>query len=158
MKEQPHSLYRQSANGFTLLEALISMAIIGLVTAVALPSYQDHLDRADNALAAKDIALIDQAIEVYYADKFSYPPTLNAVGYGGLQDPWGNNYEYLRFDEDTKRGDMRKDRNLVPVNNDYDLYSKGKNGVSSKPFTSNPGRDDIVRANNGRYIGLAEDY
>ena len=53
---------------------------------------------------------------------------------------------------------MRKDKNLVPVNDDYDLYSMGKNGTTSMPFNSARGRDDIVRANNGRFIGLAEDY
>lgn len=157
MKSNPFSKHK-STLGLTLLELLITVSIIGLLTAIAIPSYQDYLDRADNELAAKDLVLIDLAIEVYYNDTFTYPPNLTAVGYGGLRDPWGNTYEYLRFDEDTMRGEMRKDRNLVPVNDDYDLYSKGKNGVSSKPFTSAPGRDDIVRANNGRFIGLAENY
>ena len=77
---------------------------------------------------------------------------------GTLLDPWGNTYLYLLFDENTKVGEMRKDKNLVPVNDDYDLYSMGKNGITAKPFNSGPGRDDTVRANNGRFIGLAEDY
>lgn len=157
MSDQAPSI-KHSGRGFTLVELLISISIVALLSAVALPSYRDHVDRVDNSLAAKDIMMIDQAIERFYYDTNTYPASLDMVGYGGLQDPWGNPYEYLRFDESTRRGEMRKDRNLVPVNNDYDLYSMGKDGRSSKPFTSAHGRDDIVRANNGRFIGLAEDY
>jgi general secretion pathway protein G len=53
---------------------------------------------------------------------------------------------------------MRKDRNLVPINSDYDLYSVGPDGDSSLPLTAATSRDDIVRANDGRFIGKAEDY
>ena len=53
---------------------------------------------------------------------------------------------------------MRKDRNLVPINTDYDLYSKGPDGASSPPLTARAGQDDIVRANDGAYIGVAADY
>ncbi len=52
----------------------------------------------------------------------------------------------------------RKDKNLVPVNNDFDLYSMGEDGKSVAPFAAKHSRDDIVRANNGNFIGLAEDY
>ena len=53
---------------------------------------------------------------------------------------------------------MRKDHKMVPVNSDFDLYSKGRDGKSQTPFTSKASRDDIVRANNGRYIGLVSGY
>ena len=53
---------------------------------------------------------------------------------------------------------MRKDKNLVPLNTDFDLYSKGPDGASQKPLNAEASRDDIVRANNGAYVGKAEDY
>jgi general secretion pathway protein G len=53
---------------------------------------------------------------------------------------------------------MRKDRFLVPINTDYDLYSMGKDGRSSPPLTAKASRDDIIRANDGAYIGLASNY
>ena len=53
---------------------------------------------------------------------------------------------------------MRKDKNLVPVNSQYDLYSPGPDGESVPPFTAQKSRDDIVLANDGGYIGLAADY
>jgi general secretion pathway protein G len=46
----------------------------------------------------------------------------------------------------------------VPLNSDYDLYSSGPDGESRSPLTAAPSRDDIVRANNGGYIGLAGEY
>jgi len=52
----------------------------------------------------------------------------------------------------------RKDRFLVPINSDYDLYSMGSDG-ESKPALQNPvSRDDVIRASDGAYIGLAERY
>lgn len=149
---------KKQRSGFSLIELLITVAILGLLSAIALPSYQEYVDSVDQALAEADIALIDGAIARYYIDANGNPPSLAEAGMAGLLDPWDNPYQYLRIDENTNNGAMRKDKNLVPVNTDYDLYSMGKNGVTAMPFTSGNGRDDIVRANNGQYIGLAEDY
>jgi general secretion pathway protein G len=52
----------------------------------------------------------------------------------------------------------RKDRFLVPINSDYDLYSMGPDGQSVAPLTAAPSQDDIVRASNGAYFGLAADF
>ena len=148
----------QKRRGFTLLELVIVIAIMGLVTAVALPGYADYQDELDNREAAKDILLIDQAIHRYWVDMLIYPPDLAAVGMDGMLDPWGNAYIYYRFDETTTPADKRKDKSLNPVNAYYDLYSMGKDEQTHRNFGSNDGRDDIVRANDGRYIGLADDY
>jgi general secretion pathway protein G len=55
-------------------------------------------------------------------------------------------------------GKKRKDRNLVPLNSDYDLYSQGPDGNSVSPLTAAASQDDIIRANNGGFVGKAEDY
>lgn len=55
-------------------------------------------------------------------------------------------------------GKARKDRFLVPINSDYDLYSKGKDGESVAPLTASKSRDDVVRANDGAFVGLATDF
>lgn len=52
----------------------------------------------------------------------------------------------------------RKDHNLVPLNTDYDLYSSGPDGASVGPLTAKASRDDILRANNGRFVGPASAY
>ena len=46
----------------------------------------------------------------------------------------------------------------VPINSSYDLFSQGKDGQSSPPLTASASRDDIVRANDGDFIGLASRY
>jgi len=47
---------------------------------------------------------------------------------------------------------------MVPVNTDFDLYSMGKDGKSRAPFTAKASHDDIVRANDGKFIGLVSEY
>lgn len=55
-------------------------------------------------------------------------------------------------------GQVRKDRFLAPINTDYDLYSLGPDGESRPQLNARESRDDIVRAANGSYFGVAEDF
>jgi general secretion pathway protein G len=77
-----------------------------------------------------------------------------------MRDAWGNPYEYLRIagPSPPNRGQLRKDKNLVPINSDFDLYSMGPDGDSKKPLTAKASRDDIIRAADGAFVGAAEDY
>ncbi len=143
---------------FTLFEVLLVMAIISILAAVAWPGYQHYIDRVRVAQAKVDIRAIEGDLENYYAKNNAYPDTLAAAGVGGRRDPWGNVYRYLHITPATNKGLLRKDRNLVPINSDYDLYSMGKNGTSLPPLTAKPSRDDVIRANNGRFVDLASDY
>lgn len=52
----------------------------------------------------------------------------------------------------------RKDRFLVPINTDFDLYSMGRDGESVPALTAAKSRDDVVRAANGAFIGLASKF
>jgi len=52
----------------------------------------------------------------------------------------------------------RKDHFLVPVNSDFDLYSMGADGKSQAPFTAAASFDDIVRIDDGRYVGLVSEF
>ena len=58
----------------------------------------------------------------------------------------------------TQTGKPRKDRFLVPVNSDFDLYSVGKDGRTAAPFTAKMSKDDVVRAMDGGYVGLASEF
>ena len=88
------------------------------------------------------------------------PVSLNDINRGGILDPWGRTYEYLNFAAagPSWKGKARKEFGVVPLNTDYDLYSLGKDGNSATPLTASMSRDDVIRANNGGYIGLASDY
>lgn len=146
--------------GFTLIELMIAVAIIAVLMGISVPSYQSYIYNAQVLQAQADIKTLDVAIAQYYADTTSFPGSLADIGKSGMLDPWMNPYQYLCLSPLDKRntGQVRKDKNLVPINSDYDLYSMGRDGKSNPPLTSNASRDDIVRASNGRFVGLASDY
>lgn len=146
--------------GFSLVELMLAVAILALVVAIAYPSYSRFIDKARNATSISDIKDIEQAIERFYVRNNALPDTLAQVGMDGLLDPWDKPYRYLRIAGSgiKGKGSLRKDKALNPINTDYDLYSMGKDGQSKLPFTGPVSFDDIVRCNNGRYIGLAADY
>jgi general secretion pathway protein G len=141
---------------FTLVEMLLAVGLVGILTAVAYPSYVNHMKKARVQAAINDMRLIEAGMERYFSDHYAYPATLDEVR-TGLLDPWGNPYQYLRM-SDAKVGDVRKDRSLHPLNTDYDLYSMGADGRTSKPLTAKASQDDIIRASNGAFYGLASDY
>jgi general secretion pathway protein G len=55
-------------------------------------------------------------------------------------------------------GRLRKDEQRAPLNTDFDLYSMGPDGASAAPLPAQPSRDDVVRADDGAFIGLAINY
>jgi general secretion pathway protein G len=144
--------------GFSLFELMIVVLIIGTIVAIAIPSYMEGLHTARIVKATGDIQMLSAAIDAYRLGHSVYPATLADIKHGDRLDPWGRPYEYLRIQGLKDNGKVRKDKNLVPLNSDYDLYSMGKDGESSSPITAEISRDDIIRANNGRFVGLAENY
>ncbi|MDP2870586.1 prepilin-type N-terminal cleavage/methylation domain-containing protein [Methyloversatilis sp.] len=147
-------------SGFTLVELLAVVAIIGALVAIALPNYEAYVERSKRTAAMSDMTSIMMAIDRHVIRANEFPVSLAEVGFGELLDPWGNAYQYLRIGGTPRpnRGQLRKDKNLVPLNSDYDLYSMGKDGRSQKPLTAAASRDDIVRAGNGAFVGLAVDH
>ncbi len=150
-------LMKNTHTGVTLLELMVAMSIVGILSIIAIPSYQQYIENSEQTIAIGDIRDIEATIERYYIINQSYPADLNAIGFSKL-DPWDTPYQFLNFDSVNGNGQFRKDHNLVPINSDYDLYSKGPDGRSVSPLTAQHSRDDIIRANNGQYIGIAEDY
>ena len=146
------------SNGLTVVELVIVFAIVGVLSVVAIPIYAGYADRQDQRTAIIDINVLQAAVARFRTEFGGLPDSLDSFVAPGLVDPWGNPYEYLNI-EDMEPGDKpRKDKNLVPLNSDYDLYSKGKDGESKIPLTPKESHDDIIRANDGAFVGLAIDY
>jgi len=143
--------------GFTLVELIIAIAIIAVLAVVAVPSYSNYRDRANVYQAITDIGGLNANLRLYMTDNKVPPASLAAIGAAGKLDPWGNLYVYVDL---TTAGisNARKNKNLVPINSEFDLYSKGKDGLSKLPLTVPVSRDDVLLANDGRFIGLASNY
>ena len=152
---------KKNQGGFTLVELLLGIAIIGVLAAIAVPSFISYRYKAKITVAITEIKMIDKAITNHVIDEGELPDSLDDVGKNHLADPWGNPYRYLRIDGGTTpglNGKRRRDKNANPVNSDYDLYSMGRDGKTAAQFMAKNARDDIVRANDGSYCGLAAEH
>jgi len=156
--QPPRHGRRALARGFTLIELMLGVAILGILIAIAVPAYQSYQDRVRTFKAVADIKSIEALVLTYKAEERSLPADLGQVGAAGMRDPWGNLYQYTNLEDTKGNGKARKNKNLVPINSDFDLWSNGKDGASQSPLTAQASRDDIVRANDGRFVGLASEY
>jgi general secretion pathway protein G len=146
-----------------LIELVIVFAIVGTLAAISIPAYAKYRHKARIAMVITEIRILEKEIENYAAAHGEYPSSLADINMDQIEDAWGNPYQYLKIDGEDLEGSgkdqqMRKDHFMVPVNSDYDLYSMGPDGDSKAPFTAAASRDDIVRANDGKYVGLASEY
>jgi len=151
---------RYKSSGLTIVELLIAIAIIGILSGIAIPIYAGYVENARVQTALADIRSISLVIEGFRNDRSSLPTSLADINYATFLDPWGNPYRYLNIQTSPPPpiGLLRKDRFVVPINTDYDLYSMGKDGQSAPALTAQKSRDDIIRANDGGYIGPAAGY
>lgn len=145
--------------GFTLVELLITMTIVSALAAIAIPQFAEYKRQAEIAKAIADIRSLDTSIQLYKMINDSLPSSLSAVPNGGIFDPWERPYQYLKIEDNSKaKGQARKDRFIVPINSDFDLYTMGRDGTSVPALTAKASQDDVIRANDGSYIGLASEY
>jgi general secretion pathway protein G len=147
---------RRTRRAFTIVELLAVILVVAILAGIAMVKYHDKTEQTKQARAMMDLHGL--VLQLGVMDEL--PTSLAAIGRGDLVDPWGRPYEYLRFD-DWQTGSpagARKDRNLHPLNSRFDLYSKGPDGASNLPLTSGVSRDDIIVANDGKYVGIASGY
>lgn len=159
--------YPAPNRGFTLIEMLVTITIIVILAGLTVGGFKFVTTKQANEQAKIQISLISNALEEYKLDKGEYPPGTNsttplykALYFDGVQDdgskiylpeldpvnnkqgwtegtgadvkiidPWGVEYIY---------------RNPPTVNPDFDLLSKGQDGVTSDILTDQQNKDDIT--------------
>ena len=149
--------------GFTLIELMFAVAIVSVLTAIAIPSYRGYIDKSNNDKAIADIYAMQVCIERFYTVNFSYPASIADIVAclpNNGRDPWGNLYAYLNIIDGGPgiKGSVRKDHKLNPINTNYDLYSNGKNGITKKQVSQKDSLDDVILARDGAFVGLAADF
>ncbi len=139
---------------------LTVIAILGTVAGIAVPTYTRYINKARITKAISDIAVIQKEIKLFEIDQDALPNTLDAIGRGNYLDPYGNPYQYKSFAAWTGKGvaGKRRDKWDKPLNDDYDLYSMGRDGQSQDNLNAALSHDDIIRAREGRFIGLAAEF
>ena len=148
---------------FTLVEVMSALVIVAILSALTIPRIKDEVDRARNAQAIGELENINAELVGFYSTNQGWPLSLADISRGNLLDPWGNPYQYLNFSTVpvNRRGmpqGSRRDRFMVPINTYWDLYSMGKDGQTAISLNSGNGRDDIVVARDGGFVGLAWKY
>lgn len=141
----------RSTDGFTLVELVISFAIVIALATIAMFSFNELRTQVRNTRAMSEIRGLEKDIIAYASEKGSYPASLNDVGMGTLNDPWGHLYEYHPPNTRQFIGQ--------PINEDFDLFSLGIDGLPFATAIGDPESiDDIIRGNDGAFVGIAEQY
>lgn len=125
----------RKARGFTLIEIMVVIVILGVLAALVVPKVMSRPDEARAVAAKQDVASIQQALALYKLDNMRYPtteqglialvqkpttaPVPNNWKLGGYldklpKDPWGNPYQYLS----------------PGVRSEIDIFSFGADGQS----------------------------
>jgi len=148
----------RNSQGFSTVELLIVVTIIMIIAALAIPNLVSAIYIAKVARAVSEITNIEEAVGLYQSINNVLPDDLSQVGYGNLLDPWGEPYEYFNHATGHGNGTIRLDNFNVPLNSDFDIYSNGKDRTSSPAITASDSQDDVIRASDGSYKGLASQF
>lgn len=122
--------------GFTLIELMVVVVIIGVLAAIAFPTINNQIDKAKGKRALAELKTMKTALDVYKAENGAYPTTgqigeaFNDFGldFGAINDPWNNAYVYSINSDTTPTA--------------YKIVSSGPDGSLAA------GDDDIMATNN----------
>ncbi|MBI4844590.1 MAG: type II secretion system major pseudopilin GspG [Nitrospirae bacterium] len=118
--------------GFTLLELMVVMVILGLLGALVVPRFMGKIGQAKTKAASTQIGYLEMALDAFYLDAGRYPTTSEGLSAlitqpGGVSE-W--NGPYLKKKEIPLDPWKKEYRYVSPgLHGDYDLYSYGADGV-----------------------------
>jgi general secretion pathway protein G len=148
------------SSGFGSIDLTVTLVVAFLLLTLGVPAYNGFTSREKVSEAIRDVGALSVEIERFRLHNDNrIPDTLNELTMDVPMDPWDRPYVFLKISGvGPGFAGLRKDGELNPLNTDFDLYSRGEDGESTGPLSARASRDDIVRANNGAYIGPGKDY
>ena len=143
---------------FSLVEMLVVCALVSTLSALGAAVYVEALKTARVTRAIGDLHALDIDVRAFHLRNNRYPTTLTEARPIVPNDPWGRPYVYTDLLGKGGKGKARKDGKLNPINSDFDLYSIGEDGKTTTPLRAPQSRDDVIRARDGAFLGLAAEF
>jgi len=139
----------KKAQGFTLLEVMVVIVILGILASMVVPNLLGSQDRANMQKAVSDVTALETSLSLYKMDNYDYPST--EQGLEALVDQTDIEPEPRRFPEDGYIKRLPKD----PWGNEYILLNPGEQGkmdvFSAGPDGEAGTEDDIGNWNLGDF-------
>lgn len=121
-------IHRSNRHGFTLIELVVVISILAILAGALIPRVTSHMAETRDARRLADIRAVQQAIEMYYVDRFAYPPAKENARAGG----WDVSNDKDFIPELVKTGYL-PEAPRDPTNDDtyhyrYYVYDRGTGG------------------------------
>ncbi|ABI69971.1 type II secretion system major pseudopilin GspG [Shewanella frigidimarina] len=133
--------HNNKQRGFTLLEVMVVIVILGILASMVVPNLMGNKDKADQQKAVSDIVALENALDMYKLDNSIYPTTeqgLDALVQKPTSSPEPRNF---------REGGYVKRLPQDPWRSDYLLLSPGENGkidIFSAGPDGQPGSEDDI--------------
>jgi len=111
------------------------------------------------ARARSEVRLLETEIIAYHFETGEFPANLTVINRHGLLDPWGHPYVYYKIVPPSEDDPLARQRFASPLNNDFDLCSKGVDGATGVSVAEgSSGGDDLVRGADGAFLSVGADW
>jgi general secretion pathway protein G len=136
--------------GFTMVELLIVMAIVIILSTMAVSAFAKIKVTTQVSRAKVEIRGMEREISAFATERGSLPPGLGDINRLHQLDPWGHEYVYSTAPTRTVVG--------IEINSDYDLYSNGPDGVTAVSIADDMSKDDVIRGRDGSFCDSATNW
>jgi len=149
-----------------MVELIVVIAVLAFLTIIGMGVYSHFIDKAKNTRAIAEIRGLEKEILDFWHTNERLPDNLSELDRAVMLDPWKTPYQYINFDTAPDSEEKRRTKGNSgrgrgggdPLNDDFDLFSMGKDRRSAPVLTDDSSKDDIIRADDGRYTGLVSEY